>query len=59
MVQNLLDHLNNVLIKRLHVSFVPKKTNLDSFVGRTAHIYFLDQIAFARMMIHVYKKYFA
>ncbi len=44
---------------RFDVSFVPKKTNLDSLIGRTAHIYFLDQASYMHLFINAYKDYFA
>ena len=58
MVNNLLANLDGVLLKRIDVGFVAKKKNLDSFIGRTAHIYFLDQELYMHILLHVYKDYF-
>eukprot|EP00471_Norrisiella_sphaerica_P002386 CAMPEP_0184478970 /NCGR_PEP_ID=MMETSP0113_2-20130426/849_1 /TAXON_ID=91329 /ORGANISM="Norrisiella sphaerica, Strain BC52" /LENGTH=943 /DNA_ID=CAMNT_0026856933 /DNA_START=254 /DNA_END=3085 /DNA_ORIENTATION=+ len=57
MVQNLLKPLKRP-IKRYNVSFVNKKTNLDSLIGRTAHILFLDNHLYMVMICHVYKHLF-
>lgn len=59
MVANLLMPLRTHILKRFDVSFVPKKTNLDSLIGRTAHIYFLDQVSYMTLFINAYKHYFA
>mmetsp|Transcript_26524 Transcript_26524/g.51848 ORF Transcript_26524/g.51848 Transcript_26524/m.51848 type:complete len:248 (-) Transcript_26524:375-1118(-) len=57
MVQNLLKPLSKPL-KRYNVSFVNKKTNLDSIIGRTAHILFLDNHLYMVMVCHIYRQYF-
>jgi len=59
MVSNLLTPLQKSCMKRFDISFVPKKTNLDSIIGRTAHIYFLDQALYIIMLVYLYKDYFA
>jgi len=56
-VRNLLEPLSRSEIRRFDVSFVPKKKNLDSFIGRAAHICFLDQVAFMAMLINVYREF--
>ncbi len=58
MVRNLLRPLDNVNLTRFDVSFVNRKINLDSMIGRSAHICFLEQPLYIDMLIHVYKKYF-
>ncbi|GAB5361246.1 hypothetical protein AAMO2058_000697000 [Amorphochlora amoebiformis] len=57
MVQNLLKPLKRP-IKRYNVSFVNKKTNLDSIIGRTAHILFLDNHLYMVMICHIYRHLF-
>mmetsp|Transcript_33699 Transcript_33699/g.81606 ORF Transcript_33699/g.81606 Transcript_33699/m.81606 type:complete len:966 (+) Transcript_33699:70-2967(+) len=57
MVQNILKPLKRP-IKRYNISFVHKKTNLDSIIGRTAHILFLDNHLYMIMMCHIYKDLF-
>lgn len=58
MVRNLLRPLDHVNLTRFDVSFVHRKMNLDSMIGRSAHICFLEQPLYIDMLIHVYKKYF-
>ena len=58
MVRNLLRPLDHVNLTRFDVSFVHKKVNLDSIIGRAAHICFLEQPMYIDMLIHVYSKYF-
>lgn len=57
MVQNILKPLKKP-IKRYNISFVHKKTNLDSIIGRTAHILFLDNHLYMVMMCHIYRELF-
>merc|ERR1712013_54495 len=58
MVRNLLRPLDLVNLTRFDVSFVHKKINLDSMIGRSAHICLLEQPLYIDMLIHVYKRYF-
>eukprot|EP01083_Nonionella_stella_P028526 78569_1 len=63
MVRNLLRPLDHVNLTRFDVSFSLKqksnsKINIDSMIGRSAHICFLEQPLYIDMLIHVYKKYF-
>ncbi len=57
MVVNLISPLSNLCLKRLDVNFVNPKINLDSLIGRTAHILFLDSELFAEMFVNTYKRY--
>ncbi len=41
----------------VHTAAQHKKKNLDSFIGRTAHIYFLDQAVYMHMLLSVYGEY--
>ena len=58
MVNNLLAPLGGVTLKRIDVGFVPEKKNLDSFIGRTAHIYFLDNQQYMVMLLTLLRRYF-
>ena len=59
MVQNLLYPLKNGL-RRFDISFVNKKrANLDSFIGRTAHILFLDNHLYMLMTCYIFRDLFA
>jgi len=57
MVENLIKPLKRTL-KRFNVSFVNKKTNLDSIIGRTAHILFLDNHLYMVMVCYIYRHLF-
>jgi hypothetical protein len=58
MVTNMLSNFNSyTLIKRIDVGFVAKKLTLDSMIGRTAHIFFLDHHQFITMFLNVYKEF--
>ena len=58
MVRNILMPLYHVNLTRFDVSFQHEKRDLNSFIGRAAHIFFLDQSLYIRMMLYVYRKYF-
>ncbi len=73
MVNNLLSPLGQVHLKRIDIGFVVseqmkcfafftktpqhKKRTLDTLIGRSAHIYFLDQDLYMDMFAHVYKPF--
>lgn len=57
MVHNLLGPLKSNTLKRFNIVFANKANNFDSFIGRTAHIYFLDQVQYIAMLCSVYKNY--
>jgi len=61
MVRGLLEPLmhSDTLLLRIDVSFGIKKMNLDSAIGRTAHILFLESAPFLRMFVHLYGGYLA
>lgn len=50
MANNLLGKLTKNSLKRLDCNFVINESNLDSFIGRTAHIQFLDNQNFMRTL---------
>lgn len=60
MVRGLLEPLmhSDTLFMRIDVSFGIKKLNLDSAIGRTAHILFLESAPFLRMFVHLYGGFF-
>jgi hypothetical protein len=41
MVKNILRNVKSSALNRMHVNFTINTKNLDSFIGRTAHIMFL------------------
>ena len=43
---------------RIDVDFRISETNLDSFIGRTAHIQFLECQNLMKMLIHRFKEFF-
>lgn len=52
MVYNILSKLTNNTLKRVDVNFVIQDKNLDSFIGRTAHIQFLENTDFMKIFFH-------
>jgi len=58
MAMNLLAPLEQVVVKRFDITFQPRKYNIDSWIGRTAHICFLDQPLYMFMIIFLYQEYF-
>ncbi len=59
MVNNILSKTNRLdSLYRLDVNFNIEETNLDSFIGRTAHIQFLECEQVMKMLIHRFKEIF-
>ena len=58
MASNILDKLQVDVIYRIDVDFRIEETNLDSFIGRTAHIQFLECQNMMKMLIHRFKEFF-
>ena len=58
MATKILSNLKTSIIYRLDISFNIKDRDLDAFIGRTAHILFLDQEQIIRMIIHRYGHFF-
>lgn len=56
--QNILKPLNDVYLTRFDVSFVKKQDFWNNAIGRSAHIFFLDQPAYVDMLVNVYKQFF-
>lgn len=59
MAQNILGGLKSKMLFRLDVNFKIKDKNLDSWIGRTAHIQFLENQQFMKMLIHRYRDFFS
>merc|ERR1711918_93965 len=60
MVRGMLEPVieSGTALMRIDVSFGIKKANLDTAIGRTAHILFLESAHFLRMFTHLYGHYF-
>ena len=52
MACNILSKITNTTLKRIHVNFVIQEKNFDSFIGRTAHIQFLENTDFMKIMFY-------
>jgi len=59
MVNNILGKTNRLeTLYRLDVNFNIEETNLDSVIGRTAHILFLENEDLMKMIVARYKCFF-
>ena len=52
MVYNILSKITNNNLKRVDVNFVIQEKNFDSFIGRTAHIQFLENTDFMKTFFY-------
>tara|TARA_B110000285_G_C14936041_1_gene519636 strand:- start:47 stop:226 length:180 start_codon:yes stop_codon:yes gene_type:complete len=59
MAKNILGGMNSKMLFRLDVNFKIKDKNLDAWIGRTAHIQFLENQQFMKMLIHRYRDFFS
>jgi hypothetical protein len=59
MVNNLLGNVPLDVLYRLDVNFQISETNIDSLIGRTAHILFLENEELMKMMVSRYKEFFS
>jgi len=59
MAQNLLTNLNTKLLYRIDVNFHIKDKNMDSWIGRKAHIEFLECQPLMKMLVYRYADFFA
>ena len=59
MAKNILSDLKSKMLFRLDINFKIKDKNLDSWIGRTAHIQFLENQQFMKMLIYRYKDFFS
>jgi len=58
MVNGMLGNVPLTVLFRLDVNFNIEETNLDSMIGRTAHILFLENEELLRMIVARYKVIF-
>jgi len=58
MCLNLLKPLENTYLTRFDVSFAKKQDFWNNQIGRSAHIFFLDQPKYVDMLLNVYKAFF-
>ncbi len=59
MVNSLLAKPNIDVLYRLDVNFNIEETNLDSMIGRTAHLLFIENEDLMRMIVSRYKMIFS
>lgn len=59
MANNLLSKLPVDVLYRLDVNFNISETNIDSLIGRTAHILFLENEELMKMIVSRYKQFFS
>lgn len=60
MVNNIFSKCNSLdVLYRLDVNFNIEETNLDSVIGRTAHILFLENEELLKMIVSRYKMVFS
>jgi hypothetical protein len=52
MAFNILSKLTKDSVRRVDVNFYIAEKNIDSFIGRTAHIQFLENIQFMKILFH-------
>jgi len=52
MVRNVLRHVKSGVLRRINVIFQIGKNNLDSLIGRTAHILFLENQDLMRAILY-------
>lgn len=58
MVENLWAPVDPEKVRRLDINFVITENNLDSFIGRTAHIQFLESQSMMKMIVHCWSSIF-
>ena len=58
MAQNILKNLPQDVLYRLDVDFSITDNNFDAFIGRTAHIQFLECQNVMKMLIYRFKEFF-
>lgn len=58
MVRNIWNSVQPDRVRRFDVNFVIAEKNLDAFIGRTAHIQFLECQALMKMLVHCYSALF-
>jgi hypothetical protein len=58
MAENILESLTCKSLVRLDVNFRIDAMNLDSFIGRTAHMLLIECEGFIETLVHNYKELF-
>jgi len=58
MAENILNRLTTKILYRIDVNFNFKKKDLDSYIGRKAHIKFIDDHVVQRLIIFRYGSFF-
>jgi len=58
MATNLLGNLPHKLIYRIDVSFNIVDKNVDAWIGRTAHIQFIENREWVRLLVNRYRDFF-
>jgi hypothetical protein len=59
MAKNILSNVTAKCIYRIDVNFKLPQKNLDTMIGRAAHIQFLESQVFMRMLVYRYSNFFA
>lgn len=54
MVKNILGEVSSHRLKRVRVNFTIEETSIDSIIGRTAHILFLENHELVQMFLHTH-----
>ncbi|CAI2387750.1 unnamed protein product [Moneuplotes crassus] len=58
MANNILEKLSTNSIHRIDVNFMINEKNMDTFIGRAAHIHFLENQYFMRILSHRFLEFF-
>jgi len=59
MAKNILSHVTTDHVYRIDINFKIEEKNLDSMIGRAAHIKFLESQALMRMLIFRFGNFFS
>ena len=59
MAENLLSKLPLNVLYRIDVNFMISEKNLDTFIGRAAHIQFLECQPFMKMIVYRFRDFFS
>jgi hypothetical protein len=59
MVRNILQEVRCDRLRRMSVNFTIEETSLDSIIGRTAHILFLENSELVQMFLHTHPDLFS
>jgi hypothetical protein len=58
MVRNILEGVSEESLHRVRVSFTIGGTSIDSLIGRTAHILFLENAELMQVFLHTHPQLF-